>query len=110
MNGTIVNTRALVYNGAMITHIIYTYLIIINVVAFAVYGLDKKRAIAEEWRVPEATLLTLAAVGGAVGALFGMQTFHHKTRKPRFKYGVPAMMVLQLALFWVLFITPGYLQ
>lgn len=94
----------------MVTNIIYAYFIIINIIAFAVYGLDKKRAIAEEWRIPEATLLTLAAVGGSIGALFGMQTFHHKTRKPKFRYGVPLMMFLHLGIFWVLFINPGYLQ
>ena len=68
----------------MLQTVIYSYLVVINVVAFAIYGLDKKRAIHDEWRIPEATLLALAAVGGSVGALFGMQTFHHKTRKPRF--------------------------
>ena len=94
----------------MVQNIIYGYLIVINLVAFAVYGLDKKRAIAEEWRIPEATLLSLAAAGGSVGALFGMQTFHHKTRKPKFKYGVPLLLATHLALFWVLFINPGYLQ
>lgn len=84
--------------------VIYGYLIVINIVAFAIYGLDKKRAIHDEWRIPEATLLTLAAVGGSVGALFGMQTFRHKTRKPKFAYGVPAMLLVHLGLFYLLFI------
>ena len=70
--------------------LIYAVLIAINVIAFAVYGLDKKRAIHDEWRIPEATLLTLAAAFGSVGALFGMYTFRHKTRKPKFAYGVPS--------------------
>lgn len=84
--------------------VIYGYLIVINIVAFAIYGLDKKRAIHDEWRIPEATLLTLAAVGGSVGSLFGMQTFRHKTRKPKFAYGVPAMLLVHLGLFYLLFI------
>lgn len=84
--------------------VIYGYLVVINIVAFAIYGLDKKRAIHDEWRIPEATLLTLAAVGGSVGALFGMQTFRHKTRKPKFAYGVPAMLLVHLGLFYLLFI------
>lgn len=84
--------------------VIYGYLIVINIVAFAIYGLDKKRAIHDEWRIPEAALLTLAAVGGSVGALFGMQTFRHKTRKPKFAYGVPAMLLVHLGLFYLLFI------
>ena len=94
----------------MLENIIYAYLIVINVVAFAIYGLDKKRAIADEWRIPEATLLALAAVGGSVGALFGMQTFRHKTRKPKFRFGVPLMMFLHLGLFWLLFLSPYGLQ
>ena len=84
--------------------VIYAVLIVINVVAFAMYGIDKKRAIADEWRIPEATLLTFAACCGAVGALFGMYTFRHKTRKPKFAYGVPAMLAVQLALFYWLFL------
>ncbi len=88
----------------MVPTVVSIYLVVINVVAFAIYGLDKKRAIHDEWRIPEATLLALAAVGGSVGALFGMQTFHHKTRKPKFKYGVPAMLLVHLALFYYFFI------
>ena len=84
--------------------VIYALLIVINVVAFAMYGIDKKRAIADEWRIPEAILLTFAACCGAVGALFGMYTFRHKTRKPKFAYGVPAMLAVQLALFYWLFL------
>ena len=84
--------------------VIYALLIVINVVAFAMYGIDKKRAIADEWRIPEATLLTFAACCGAVGALFGMYTFRHKTRKPKFAYGVPLMLAVHLALFYWLFL------
>ena len=84
--------------------LIYAVLIAINVIAFAVYGLDKKRAIHDEWRIPEATLLTLAAAFGSVGALFGMYTFRHKTRKPKFAFGVPLLMAAQLAVFWLLFL------
>ena len=83
---------------------IYAILVAINVVAFVVYGIDKKRATHDEWRIPEATLLTLAAAFGAVGALSGMYTFRHKTRKPKFAYGVPAMLVIQIALFYWLFL------
>ena len=85
-------------------HVIYAVLIAINVAAFAMYGIDKKRAIADEWRIPEATLLAFAACCGAVGAPFGMYTFRHKTRKPKFAYGVPAMLAVQLALFYWLFL------
>ncbi len=84
--------------------LLYAVLIAINVIAFAAYGIDKKRAIHDEWRIPEATLLTLAAACGSVGALFGMYTFRHKTRKPKFAYGVPLMLVVHLALFYWLFL------
>ena len=88
----------------LVIKVIYAVLIVINVAAFAMYGIDKKRAIADEWRIPEAILLTFAACCGAVGALFGMYTFRHKTRKPKFAYGVPLMLAVHLALFYWLFL------
>ena len=73
------------------------YLLVINVLTFAVYGVDKWKARRGRWRVPEATLLGLAALGGSVGAWLAMQLFRHKTQKKKFRYGVPAIFVLQLA-------------
>ncbi|MCD7868952.1 MAG: DUF1294 domain-containing protein [Clostridiales bacterium] len=70
----------------------------INLAAFAAFGLDKRRAAARQWRIPEARLLLLAAAGGSPGALLGMLFFHHKTRKWKFRLLVPAMLVLQCAL------------
>ena len=69
----------------------------INVLTFAVYGVDKRKARRGRWRVPEATLLGLAAVGGSVGAWLAMQIFRHKTQKKKFRYGVPILFVLQVA-------------
>ena len=69
------------------TNLLYIYVIIINVVTFFIYGLDKSRAKAGQWRIPEAQLIFLAVIGGSVGALAGMKVFHHKTRKPKFKTG-----------------------
>lgn len=74
------------------------YLALINVIAFLVYGIDKLKSKKQWWRIPEATLLLLAAVGGSVGALLGMKVWHHKTLHKKFKYGVPAILCLQLAL------------
>ena len=74
------------------------YLLIVNVATIAVYGADKRRAKQGRWRVPEKTLFLLAIVGGSVGALLGMWTFHHKTRHWYFRYGIPAILVVQLAL------------
>lgn len=76
---------------------IIKYLLAINVLTFAVYGVDKWKAWQGRWRVPEATLLGLAALGGSVGAWVAMQLFRHKTKKNKFRYGVPIMFVLQLA-------------
>ena len=74
------------------------YLLIVNVAAFAVYGADKLRARQGRWRVPEKTLFLLAIIGGSVGALLGMWCFHHKTRHWYFRYGIPVILVVQLAL------------
>ena len=78
------------------TNLLYIYVIIINVVTFFIYGLDKSRAKAGQWRIPEAQL-----IGGSVGALAGMKVFHHKTRKPKFKTGVPAILIIQLIIYFL---------
>ena len=73
------------------------YLLAVNVLTFIVYGVDKWKAQRGRWRVPEASLLGLAALGGSVGAWLAMQLFRHKTQKKKFRYGVPALFVLQVA-------------
>ncbi|MGM9671917.1 MAG: DUF1294 domain-containing protein [Oscillospiraceae bacterium] len=70
----------------------------VNVAAFAAMGIDKAKAKAGAWRVPEATLFLLAVLGGSVGGILGMQLFHHKTRHKTFTVGFPAILVCQLAL------------
>lgn len=71
------------------------YLVIINIIAFAVFGIDKRKAVHNEWRVKESTLFILAIIGGSVGALLGMHVFHHKTRKWYFAWGIPAILVIE---------------
>ena len=78
--------------------IIAVYLIIINVATFFVYGIDKRKARLNRWRIPESTLLLLAAVGGSVGALLGMKLFRHKTKHRKFTIGVPMILTVQLSL------------
>ena len=79
------------------------YLLIINVVTFIVYGIDKYKAKHAKWRIPEATLLLLAAIGGSIGAWCGMKVWHHKTMHKKFKYGVPVIFILQVALaVWII--------
>lgn len=79
-------------------------LTVVNAVAFIVYGIDKYRARNGKWRIPEATLLMLAVVGGSVGAWFGMKAWHHKTRHRKFRYGVPAILLLQIVVATLLYV------
>jgi len=78
--------------------IILILLFTINLITFIVYGIDKLRAKKGMWRISEATLLTLAAFGGSIGAWLGMIFWHHKTLHKKFKYGVPAIIIIQIAL------------
>lgn len=81
-----------------IEKIIIGYVIVINVITLMMYGIDKWKAKHSKWRIPEATLLIMAAVGGSIGAWTGIKLFHHKTLHKKFKYGVPAILILQLAI------------
>ena len=78
--------------------IIIYYLLVINVVAFFVYGIDKLKAKKGKWRISEACLLLLAVIGGSVGAWAGMKAWHHKTMHKKFRYGLPLIVLLHLSL------------
>ena len=73
-------------------------LIVINVLTFFIYGIDKWKARRNKWRISEAALLWLTVDGGSIGALLGMKVWHHKTMHKKFKYGLPAILLLQVAL------------
>ena len=77
---------------------IICYLLAVNIVTFLLYGIDKYKAKKGKWRVSEATLLTMAAIGGSIGAWAGMRLWHHKTMHKKFKYGIPVIIILQVAL------------
>mgnify|MGYP004520788349 FL=1 len=78
------------------------YLIIINIITFITYGIDKAKARKGAWRIPEKTLIGLAVAGGSIGALAGMSFFHHKTRKPLFKIGIPVILLIEaVAAAWL---------
>ncbi len=81
-----------------VLHIALFYLVIINVVTFFMYGIDKWKAKKSKWRIRETALLGLAVLGGSIGAWLGMKVWHHKTQHKKFKYGVPAIIIIQLAL------------
>lgn len=79
------------------------YLIAINLIAVIVTIIDKKKAQAKRWRISEFTLLTISAIGGAVGMYITMHLIHHKTRKSKFMVGIPAIFISELLLLVVIY-------
>ena len=77
--------------------ILALYGIIVNIAGFAAMGIDKSRARRKVWRIPESTLFFIALIGGSIGSLLGMYGFRHKTRHWYFVWGMPAILVLQVA-------------
>lgn len=83
--------------------------VLVNLIAFLLFGIDKRRAVRGRWRIPEKTLLLFCALFGAAGGFAGMKAFRHKTLKPRFRFGVPCLLVLEILailLLCLLFGTP----
>ena len=78
-------------------NVVLWYFAIINVAAFLIYGWDKLCAMRDWWRISELTLLVFAVLGGSIGALIAMRLFHHKTLHLKFKFGVPLILLLQIA-------------
>ena len=81
----------------VITYLLW-YLVAVNLVTFTVYGVDKAKARRGAWRVPEKTLFLLPLLGGSVGALLGMLVFRHKTKHWYFVWGIPLILLAQIAL------------
>ena len=86
----------------MIANALLYYLIVINIVTFLVYGIDKLKAKQGSWRISEATLLILAVIGGSIGAMLGMKVWRHKTMHKKFKYGLPLILLVQIALIYLI--------
>lgn len=84
--------------------LIIAYFIIINIAGFASMGIDKAKAKKHAWRIPEATLFSIALLGGSIGSILGMQVFRHKTKHWYFAIGMPVIALLQLALAIVIYI------
>lgn len=82
----------------MMSQLLGVYLLSVNVLTLAVYVIDKIKAKRHVWRVSELTLLALAAVGGSVGAMVAIFVVRHKSRHLKFRYGVPLILLLQVAL------------
>lgn len=83
--------------------IVIGYLIVVNIVAFALMGIDKHKAKKKQWRIKERTLFLSAGIGGSVGAMYGMHLFRHKTQHKSFLFGMPAILIAQLLLVIVVF-------
>ena len=86
--------------GCDVKFIVYglmIYLAVVNIVAFFLYGIDKWKARHDKWRITEAALLWIAVAGGSIGALLGMKVWHHKTLHNKFRFGLPAILILQIA-------------
>lgn len=83
--------------------VLILYLFIMNAAAFLFMLADKQKARRKQWRIPETTLLGVAAVGGSLGAILAMHIFRHKTRHPKFSFGLPLLLLLQVTVFCLLF-------
>lgn len=81
---------------------ISVYLLIVNLAAFAMFGIDKYKAKKEKWRISELSLFAVSFAGGSFGAWMGMNTWRHKTKHKKFVYGLPLLFVLQVALIFCL--------
>ena len=78
------------------------YLLIVNICGFICMREDKKYAIKGKWRIPEKAFILMAFIGGTIGEIIGMHTFHHKTKKIKFKYGLPLILLMQIAvIIWI---------
>lgn len=83
---------------------LYIWLTVINIITFAVFGIDKKKAIDGKFRIKELTLFVLSLLGGSLGGLIAMHIFHHKTRKWYFKFGIPLILIAWVALIaWLIY-------
>ncbi len=85
--------------------IILIYLVVMNIIGFAIMGIDKSKAKRGAWRIPEKTLFLIAILGGSIGSLLGMKQFRHKTKHKSFTIGMPAILIVQAAI--ILYCTIG---
>ena len=79
-----------------ISTVIFLYLIIVNLTGFIQMGADKRKAVRNAWRIPEARRFLCALLGGSLGSILGMYTFRHKTKHWYFVWGMPAILILQI--------------
>ena len=83
-------------------NILLYYLLLINIIAFIIIYIDKQKAIKHKWRIKESTLFLISIIGGSLGTLIGMYTFHHKTKHIKFTLGIPFILIVQIILIYYL--------
>ena len=88
------------FSSFIFTRYFWSYLLLINIVSFFIYGLDKYKALHNKKRIKIVTLFILAFLGGSLGSMFAMYLFRHKTNKVYFKYGIPLILVTQFTVFF----------
>lgn len=81
---------------------LYRYLILINIICFIVFALDKKRSRRNQWRISEATLLLLSLIGGSLGGILSMRLFRHKTGKLKFRIAMPLLLIINILVVYYL--------
>lgn len=89
------------------TIIIVAYILLINIIAFVLYGIDKNRAVNHEKRIPEAVLLWTARLGGGLGSWLGMNHFHHKKKHSNFRILIPVWIIIWMVILVILLIAIG---
>lgn len=85
----------------MLMRFIISYIVIVNIIAFVLYGVDKRKAKKNQWRIAESTLILIAFIGGSLGALLGMIVFHHKTKHWKFKILIPLCLIVDILLGYI---------
>lgn len=85
----------------MFMRFIISYIVIVNIIAFILYGVDKRKAKRNQWRIAESTLILVAVIGGSLGALLGMIVFHHKTKHWKFKILIPLCLIVDILLGYI---------
>lgn len=86
----------------MFPYVLLCYLTFISIFGFILMGVDKQKARKHSYRISERSLFTVALVGGSFGMVLGMQVFHHKTKHPKFVFGMPAILILHILIFYLI--------
>ena len=82
--------------------VLFIYLLVINIAAFAIMGIDKHKAHRHKWRISESSIFLVGLLGGGSGVLLGMRIFHHKTKHLKFTLGIPLVVLTNIVLLWYL--------